>query len=770
MGCSGSKPPENTALKEVSILVPKVDLSIMNVGAPSPGTAAMSTMALTAPVQSVALAAENSAHEARAKANPQVRAVAHAMWSSHYRDVDDHIERHEFVASMLRLADHSHIATWWEACTNDEALDFDAFLQWAEAMRLQAPDDFAALERVLVSSSSNRSSAPHAKHLLVSFVGADVRPLTAGGIAEGIEGTLQVETVFGRVGIGKLLARPDAKTSLIARMVATFRAKFPEYSTAQIKTTLTKWDGHAGKSERELLKRPADADARRAEDAAGESTESAFSSRVELLPSSTHSVGDLVWDGDGTPPPHIASHAAPRRLLLLPRVAYCRARRLLPRVASHLVRSLARACCALCTGVRAVVDGYKLRVVPTKFQIDPTTLCQYTPAWRLRLLAPDTQQPIVSTIPAIPEAVTSEAEAVRSATGTVLSCPIDNPTASMSTGSRCMRVCFDDSPSMHAATAQVVPEAAGPSVQLGVRLDPPAEAYTSGQRLLVVMPEGGALVGATVTSLGTELSARRPACHALDVDGSSELKHYDLNLFNHCRQRFASVGDFCDAIRTYCEALEADTAILEDAITGARLVTAEQVLALDVRCDAGVQRTGYSDAGNVQALCEKLLEPSPDRAHGSHPMQPVLVCAKPGTGKTWSAVQLVHAMALRCRAPDVTRGVPLVPLLIYVQRISRMLEGRPLDEPLDERVLLQYAPPTIPPLMTRDIPSIPPLVLTLGARGIPCSPLGATRQVLCARVRSRGGCHVAVDARDGPRDARARHRPRRHRRGRRPAR
>ena len=76
------------------------------------------------------------------------------------------------------------------------------------------------------------------------------------------------------------------------------------------------------------------------------------------------------------------------------------------------------------------------------------------------------------------------------------------------------------------------------------------------------------------------------------------------------------------------------------------------------------------------------------------------MCAKPGTGKTWSSIQLSNALAARCAEP-ATEGVPLVPVLLYAQKFSRMLIHRPKDKPLDERVLLQCAWLRAP-LITRD--------------------------------------------------------------------
>ena len=75
----------------------------------------------------------------------------------------------------------------------------------------------------------------------------------------------------------------------------------------------------------------------------------------------------------------------------------------------------------------------------------------------------------------------------------------------------------------------------------------------------------------------------------------------------------------------------------------------------------------------MQLIPQPLLKPL---LRSSAKPPGALVCAKPGTGKTWTAVQLTNGLALACKKGAANGGVPLVPVLIYVQRVSRMLEGR----------------------------------------------------------------------------------------------
>ena len=52
-------------------------------------------------------------------------------------------------------------------------------------------------------------------------------------------------------------------------------------------------------------------------------------------------------------------------------------------------------------------------------------------------------------------------------------------------------------------------------------------------------------------------------------------------------------------------------------------------------------------------------------------------------------MQLTHALAKACKNPSTER-VPCVPVLVYVQRLSRILTGRPRDRPLGVHTLVQY--------------------------------------------------------------------------------
>ena len=59
--------------------------------------------------------------------------------------------------------------------------------------------------------------------------------------------------------------------------------------------------------------------------------------------------------------------------------------------------------------------------------------------------------------------------------------------------------------------------------------------------------------------------------------------------------------------------------------------------------------------------------------HGNFEAQPLLIQAGAGTGKTCSVKQLNWLLAKALVAPPADDGVPLVPFIVYVQRIARMM-------------------------------------------------------------------------------------------------
>ena len=75
---------------------------------------------------------------------------------------------------------------------------------------------------------------------------------------------------------------------------------------------------------------------------------------------------------------------------------------------------------------------------------------------------------------------------------------------------------------------------------------------------------------------------------------------------------------------------------------------------------------------------------------------PVLVSAGPGTGKTWSALQLAHELAVLSGGADSKGGFGAfapVPILIFVQRLSRHVRSaRQQRLPYISRISPLYLP------------------------------------------------------------------------------
>ena len=150
----------------------------------------------------------------------------------------------------------------------------------------------------------------------------------------------------------------------------------------------------------------------------------------------------------------------------------------------------------------------------------------------------------------------------------------------------------------------------------------------------------------------------------------------DLNQFNHV----AVPDDYnCKLYEEqrikYCLWVCAHEDKVEDAITGNRLLIKDQLIFLAMaNVQGGLAPPQYAAMHDVPDLAKEQREPSPKRNEGTHVAQPVLVRAGPGTGKTWMIKQalflLAEALGDEATAGD---GVRLVPVIVFVQRIVRLL-------------------------------------------------------------------------------------------------
>lgn len=204
--------------------------------------------------------------------------------------------------------------------------------------------------------------------------------------------------------------------------------------------------------------------------------------------------------------------------------------------------------------------------------------------------------------------------------------------------------------------------------------------YSGGERLLV-LDSASKLIDATVC--GEPLNAG--SLYRLEGGGSTV--QLDLNEYNHCMQTLPSAKAYVDAREAYLESIVSSLSKVEDAITGNWLSIDDQLVYITVETETtpkmgkqadGDGSGGWASIASMADLAELLVAPSPDRKHGTHVAQGVLVRAGPGTGKTVSLQQLTRLLALKLKRGTAagSEGVALVPLFVSVQRLAAHMNSR----------------------------------------------------------------------------------------------
>ena len=151
---------------------------------------------------------------------------------------------------------------------------------------------------------------------------------------------------------------------------------------------------------------------------------------------------------------------------------------------------------------------------------------------------------------------------------------------------------------------------------------------------------------------------------------------HDLNMFNHVLGGDMTADRFESNRLKYCTFLMQTEDKVEDAITGNSLQIKDQLIFMVAyNVVNGCNPPNYMTVGDVPQLVKLLVEPSPKRPHGTHTAQPVLCRAGPGTGKTWMIKQSLFLLASELVVDDEANGggVRLVPIIVFVQRIVRLL-------------------------------------------------------------------------------------------------
>ena len=181
--------------------------------------------------------------------------------------------------------------------------------------------------------------------------------------------------------------------------------------------------------------------------------------------------------------------------------------------------------------------------------------------------------------------------------------------------------------------------------------------------------------------------------HVATMKGAPVVVSAALNEFNHSVQRFPSVSEYEVARQAYCHDMVQREEYVEDAITGNLLRIKDQTLhvstAADVADNSNIPNEWKVDS--VVDLVQVLLRPSPYRAMGAHPAQPVLMRAGPGTGKTWMIKQAAFGLADSLKsATTSTGGIRLVPIVVFVQRIIYLLREASTTSSKQQSLLGRY--------------------------------------------------------------------------------
>ena len=160
---------------------------------------------------------------------------------------------------------------------------------------------------------------------------------------------------------------------------------------------------------------------------------------------------------------------------------------------------------------------------------------------------------------------------------------------------------------------------------------------------------------------------------ALGAETGSHAWH-DLNMYNHvCVPDGIHAVSYEGIRQSYCRIITQTEDKVEDAITGNSLFIKDQLIFMNPAVvPDGCLPVQYKTINDVPALVTEQLERSPKRSEGCHTAQPVLCRAGPGTGKTWMIKQCFFLLAERLSDP-VSEGIPLVPIIVFVQRIVRLL-------------------------------------------------------------------------------------------------
>ena len=168
-------------------------------------------------------------------------------------------------------------------------------------------------------------------------------------------------------------------------------------------------------------------------------------------------------------------------------------------------------------------------------------------------------------------------------------------------------------------------------------------------------------------------------------DGDHAPSEISLHRTPHVSDDYlANASQFCSYRLEYCGRVLKARGEMQDAVTAVKMKTEEQLINLTVDMVGGVdeaiglQYADYAKLTDVEQLA-KLISSSGAPAS-------VVFIAPPGSGKTWSAVQLLYMLA---KGADASK-LPLVPFLVTVQELAKMSKRR-AEAQLDQQTTTSNA-------------------------------------------------------------------------------
>ena len=166
---------------------------------------------------------------------------------------------------------------------------------------------------------------------------------------------------------------------------------------------------------------------------------------------------------------------------------------------------------------------------------------------------------------------------------------------------------------------------------------------------------GGEWVDATVQEF---FGRKHGSRHRVVVNGpfEEETIEVDLNPFNHTPQAFQSVEEFFELKTFFRDHLRETKSHVVDAITGRRLEVGTDCVKIRLVENTRGQKNEEYTTTDMESLADCLSKSCPNRSQGQFSMQPVLLRAAAGTGKTWAVQQLEYKLVNETSF----EGLPLV--------------------------------------------------------------------------------------------------------------